>query len=418
MWPFDQIKAYLSGSDPDVASPQNWAEPEERHVKTVVIGEQRSGKSFLIRSLRQCSDTKSYSNWQDVQVFVDPPRSRNTQARAETTAMSQQRASKETMDAVARGGWMESTQTGTLLDIELGWNVRVHRDMDARKGRIAAGSTFDLTCHVLDLAGELLFGGGDADMHWAERDHDLHYKRVAQHLQDAETIVLCIPIGAPTVGIEQYEQVFSAIRNGDWQRQDPDVTGTTPKRSKKLDQLIVVFTMYDHLIELTQETSDDRFDASRDFRLATNRDWARVAMQSLLGIDGHGEDEFMAKIGEQLDRASAHVNELVVFPTSSFGFVPGTGQANFSMRYRDDGVVDEDAQLMTRRHPTSDDNEGKAHLPYPEAYYSEHEIQKNLWRPFLTLDPFIYIGTGIRGELMFTWGELIAPRRRAARRRA
>ncbi|MEO1328302.1 MAG: hypothetical protein AAFW46_01435 [Pseudomonadota bacterium] len=90
--------------------------------------------------------------------------------------------------------------------------------------------------------------------------------------------------------------------------------------------------------------------------------------------------------------AAPHVT-LRVQPVSAFGFIPGDGGAN----------LDPSTGLLRTR-PFADPAVERAHAPEGptlDAPYTFEAVFAHYWRPFLVLDPFIQLATGIDGALTF-----------------
>jgi hypothetical protein len=91
-------------------------------------------------------------------------------------------------------------------------------------------------------------------------------------------------------------------------------------------------------------------------------------------------------------------------PVSTYGFVPGNGGANLAwIRQIREGRTTDDRILRTRPSP----RHNPPSVPEPERPYDYYVALKDYWRPFLTLDPFIFIATGERrGTLIHSYDAL------------
>jgi len=118
------------------------------------------------------------------------------------------------------------------------------------------------------------------------------------------------------------------------------------------------------------------------YRELTSPDYAREAMQRAL----RASKRILLALREF--RTSQRGRRVWCVPVSSFGFVPRNGGVNLDQRMQPDGR--QTSLLRTRFHA-----DGKVDFQRP---YSERQVRDDLWQPFATLDPFIFIATGFKGH--------------------
>lgn len=214
----------------------------------------------------------------------------------------------------------------------------------------------DTRFRTFDGAGGLLVEGDYAN--------DPGYRKCRARLEgalaDCDKVLLCLPIVkriAPQQEAALQDFIHDFIRH------------------RRIRELVVCFTMYEKL----------GIDMGRDaFRRLATRRMAREQMARALNDQLRPLDNALRQFDGRWGR------RVWCAPVSTYGFIPQHGGVNLA-RFGDDELL--------RSLP-----EGNPHgIPSP---YS-HDQAFHYWRPFLTLDPFVFIATGNRdGTLIHAYSEL------------
>lgn len=211
---------------------------------------------------------------------------------------------------------------------------------------------------TFDGAGGLLVEG-------SAYSHDERYRKCRAKLESAlsecDKVLLCVPIVKRIVP-EQQAALLDFIHEF--------------IRHRRIREIVVCFTMYEKLgIGMGR-------DAFR--RLATRRMAAEQMSRAL--------DDQLRPLDNVLRQFHGRRGRKVwCVPVSTFGFVPRHGGVNLGLSAG--------AELL-RTLP--DDNRWGLESPY-----SRESAYVHYWRPFLTIDPFVFIATGYReGSLIHSYSEL------------
>jgi hypothetical protein len=182
-----------------------------------------------------------------------------------------------------------------------------------------------------------------------------------QDLATCESVILCLPIDGrvPEKEINDLNERIFELR-----------------KRRNIRRLLVCFTMYE------KRGLGVGRDAYR--RMSTRSQARRLMSVALSGT--------MERIRLALHAFHRKAGKAVwCVPVSAYGFVPGSGGPNCNPA---------DAMLLLTREPRPKQERSDA-APYEATRGRYH------WRPFLTLDPFVFIATGDRkGTLIHRFDEL------------
>jgi hypothetical protein len=338
--------------------------------RCVVLGPSGSGKTALLMSLEQCEHEQSHSFLQYSATLIHPN-------------ADFERYRQDLIPYLPAGTLVGTTDPGTCSQPEFTLCLGQREDGLPRQQRgvrrVLAWfarlrrRNIRMRFSTFDGAGGLVV---DAPTDMAARDpNHLRGRRLCREilyrsLQGCDAVLICLPID-PDAGGYYREQEMAlkdlVHRLGD----DPDVR-----------DLVLCFTMYEKL---------GAGFGRQAYRTLTDRRFARDAMQRALA-----KSKRIRRALEQFRRAEPRRRVWCV-PVSSFGFVPGNGGANLAAVERKNGTRGD--VLRTRYNPA-----GEPGLPY-----TERQVWDELWQPFATLDPFIFIAGGFknhRDTLIHSYREL------------
>lgn len=214
----------------------------------------------------------------------------------------------------------------------------------------------DTRFRTFDGAGGLLVGGDYAD--------DPGYRKCRARLEAALTecdkVLLCLPIGKripPQQEAALQEFIHDFIHH------------------RRIRELVVCFTMYERL----------GVDMGRDaFRRLATRRMAAEQMARALNDQLRPLDNALRQFDGRRGR------RVWCVPVSTYGFIPQHGGVNLA-RFGDNELL----RTLPEANPHG----------IPSPYSGDQAF--HYWRPFLTLDPFVFIATGNRnGTLIHAYSEL------------
>jgi len=197
-------------------------------------------------------------------------------------------------------------------------------------------------------------------------------------LTECETVMLCLPIDK-SVTLREQRALKSLIHEF--------------RKNPQIRYLVVCLTMYEKLgLDLGRHA----------FRLLANRSAAKERMRHAL----QGNLSAVNNVLEQFHMTDAKRNAWCV-PVSTYGFIPNNGGANVERLINRLQSGQEEEVERLRVWPTQSARTHPDHENSPP--YDEKSARTHLWRPFLTLDPFIFIATGNRrGTLIHNYDEIIS----------
>lgn len=203
-------------------------------------------------------------------------------------------------------------------------------------------------------------------------------QKLLRALTECETVMLCLPIDK-SVTLREQRALKSLIHEF---RQNPQIR-----------RLVVCLTMYEKLgLDLGRHA----------FRLLANRSAAKQRMRHAL----QGNLSAVNNVLEQFHMTDAKRKAWCV-PVSTYGFIPNNGGANVERLVNRLNTGKEEEVERLRVWPTQSARTHPDHENSPT--YDEKTARTHLWRPFLTLDPFIFIATGSRqGTLIHSYDEIIS----------
>ncbi len=319
--------------------------------RCTVIGPTRSGKTALMLSLRRCVDARSHSYGARYVTTIGH------------TNEEYDRLQQWLDTYFPRGLRLDASDLGTCFVPEFTLRVRQrHRRGDAGLLHSRHKTRF----RTFDGAGELLEKAKvAADPRFRECR-----ERLNQELADCDTVLLCLPIGL-RINRDQESELKNLLEGF--------------IDSRQVRSLVVCFTMYETLgIEYGRLAYRELAN-----RLAARRAIREALEHRLLGLDNHLEQFHLASGKRGVWCA----------PVSAYGFIARNGGANVAVFGKTEHCL----------RTTPADKDGKAaptgaHSPY------EHDVAlTDWWRPFLTIDPFVFITTGDRrGTLIHAYDEIFA----------
>jgi len=327
--------------------------PAQQDSSCVIIGPVSSGKSALLYSLRHCVETMghSYHGRFDVTITSKNQDLRNYEARLR--------------ESFLEGLQFEATRIDEFVRPEFAITARARYGA----GNLRPGEVVETSFTTFDGSGGLLLENESqalSDLPPAILD-DYHRARaeLEKDLKTSESFVICLPIDA---GIKQQERTTLSDYLYEFRQDGADY---------QVRQVVVCFTKYERL-----GTRDRR----HAFRRLASRPVAAQAMREAL-------TERMPGISLQLKEFDRTPDRSVwCAPLSTYGFIPGHGGANY----------DPKSKLLRTRAFRED--EGWT----PARPYSMELALQDLWRPFLTVDPFVFIATGVaEGTLIHRIDELL-----------
>jgi hypothetical protein len=221
---------------------------------------------------------------------------------------------------------------------------RVDRQVEANGG---SGKSSSVLVQIVDAAGELSAGENGEDAASAKQV----LEKFDDQIRQAEAIVAVVPL------IE-----FS---NAGWTDTLRAVLlNLIENPGDKLQRLVVVFSQYERLFV--------RF-GSMAFRLAVLPQVARMVARSFLD-----RADWLANLRRFETGGRVEVRLTV---TSAYGFVKGHGNPNIDPH-----------------------RSGEHRFGFDHA--RGHLVARNLWRPFLTADPFLYAALGEDSQYTFSFKQL------------
>jgi hypothetical protein len=325
------------------------ADPGTSHC--AVIGPVASGKSALLASLEHCEKVCAHSYHEHFSLHIP----QGNPAYRELT--------EEFVQAMDLGLDLEATRD-TVKEPEFTLTAIAKQPI----GSIRKGDELSTVFSTMDGGGGLLFGDVARDRELQSTQFQQASNKLEEILQDSDTIILCLPFLAEGIGNQ-------GIRN-QLHRRLYDYADR--KKYPRLKRLVLCFTYY----ELRGVGLD-----TRAYQMLATRNAAKREMADYLDKDIMWLVQPLRYLHRRLR------GEVWLTPVSSFGFVPGNGAPNYD---------EADGMLLTRAQPENT----SADPPSPDAPYTIDQAMK-LWRPFLTLDPFAFITTGVsEGSLLFPLHEL------------
>jgi len=315
----------------------------------LILGPVSSGKTALLYSLARCAEvhSHSYQGRYDVDITGGNEAFDNYRGKG--------------VETIFRNGLVVSaTQRNQFSAPE--FRIEVHPSgSDHRPGRVTTFSSFDASGGLLefrtdqpeapatdatDPGSTMSDQGKQDDEQDQERLGIKAHKALLAQLAQAESVVFCIPLGRQ---MEHSEREFLARRIYEL-RERP-----------RLHRLVVCFTMYEKL---------GQGQGRNAYRHLAHRGMARDLMAAALG----GRDHGIAKALRSFQRTGRGV---WCVPVSTYGFIPSNGGINFDPN---------NDSLLVRAPPA------RSTGTTPETPYSLDDAWE-LWRPFCTLDPFVFIAT-------------------------
>lgn len=269
------------------------------------------------------------------------------------------------------------------LDFEATFTDRVHelsfrltlRGL-TRSGLLRPDRVISEVFRTVDAAGGLLLDDpldtrGDPQTESARA-------RVGEELLAAENVLLCLPASGFSSNPHRARDESGAAMPPAHRRSLIDLLqGLRQHPQARVRRLVVVLTKFEQAVAGVGREA---------YRVAATPDYAREVCGASLR-DYWGWLTPSLRAFEDETAATVHVQ-----PVSTFGFVPYSGGANLDPR----------TELLRTRTPPEPDVERTTKTPYTfdavHAYY---------WRPFLTLDPFIFVATGEPGYLTFSLSEVL-----------
>jgi hypothetical protein len=203
-------------------------------------------------------------------------------------------------------------------------------------------------------------------------------RKLMQALTECETVMLCLPIDK-SVTLREQRALKSLLHEF--------------RTNRQIRRLVVCLTMYEKLgLGLGRHA----------FRLLANRTAAKERMRHAL----QGNLSAVNNVLEQFHLTDAKRSAWCV-PVSTYGFIPNNGGANVERLINRLDTGHEEVVERLRVWPTQSERAHPSIQSIPT--YDEDTARTHLWRPFLTLDPFIFIATGNRqGTLIHRYDEIAA----------
>jgi hypothetical protein len=333
--------------------------PAEAQASCVIIGPVASGKSALLYSLRRCQKAGSHSYTGRFDITLN---SRNADfGQYDDMVVDYFRTALDfeptKQESYARPEFAVTVTAETREKATAEDRHKTYRPGNMEETRFV---TFDGSGGLLLETEEealKMRRGQDADSYKAAR------KALMDDLQTCRDFIICLPIEkALSDKVEnRLADYLYQFRRGD---------------RFEGRRVVVCFTMYEKLgTNLHREA----------YRRLARRGEARVQMRRAL-------TERMPGILAQLKQFHAAASREVYFaPVSTYGFIPHHGSANY----------DPETGLLRTTVHEKEKSRTRAR-PYPFDYAFQR-----LWYPFLTLDPFIFIATGVcQGTLIHRLDEL------------
>ncbi|MCI4662828.1 MAG: hypothetical protein MRY63_13535 [Neomegalonema sp.] len=225
---------------------------------------------------------------------------------------------------------------------------------------MAEGQVLTARFRTVDSAGGLLLNDKTG------RENPELRARLHGEILDAETVILCLPaagFGADSDSAER-RSLLDVLQ---WIRGLPQ--GEGPSR------LIVLLTKFEAVVA----------DFGRQaYRTAAHGESCRA----LIGTIMQTNYAWLLSALESFDQTPGRA--LWVQPVSAFGFVPFNGGANVSPH----------GDTLLTRIPKQKE------VPGLLSPYTRKAVLDYYWRPFLIIDPFVFVATGEPGALTFAWEEV------------
>jgi len=331
----------------------------------VIIGPVASGKTALLYSLSRCTSAESHSyarsfrvtvNSDDISISDDAKQERQADPSDTGNDVSLRWYDDRLPGELEEGLAFEATDMSEFRRPKF---VITARALERVSG-YAPGMAVEATFTTFDGSGGLLLEPRDVvlrqnpDPNFKGR-YDAARKQLEQDLMTAESFVICLPIDGRITDRER-ERIKDYIRL--FSRED----------KIQARHLLICFTKYEMM----------------------GRDLGRNAYTTL--ANRHQAGRIMLKafrdrmpgIHRQLQefRDSGAKRLVTCAPVSTYGFIPGHGGPN----------LDPETGKRMRIIPFREVDGWSEARPYPR------EAAMDLWRPFLTLDPFVYLATGYRDK--------------------
>lgn len=324
---------------------------EQPPDECVIIGPIASGKSALLVSLERCTVVEGYS-YRDRFKPAYYDKGKDLEA-----------LERELDNSFAAGLAIEATR-----DVIRAPSFKLTATARRKVGSIRNGQMLTTHFSSLDGGGGLLLEDIDAEdegkypqSFWDKRD------RLVASLQRCSTILLCLPFDIRGFGKQKAKR-----RLGQYVYEFAD-----RRQYPGLKRFVVCFTKYElHGLGLGRGA----------YRALATRRAARDTMATHLR-------EVIPWILPPLEFLHQNLDQGVwLTPVSTFGFVPHNGAPNVSPI---------DGLLLTR----AADQHSR---PTPDRPFDYDEAYEDFWHPFLTLDPFIFVTTGVAdGTLIHSLNEVL-----------
>ncbi|MGF1554226.1 MAG: hypothetical protein ACFBWO_17240 [Paracoccaceae bacterium] len=341
----------------------------ERRARLLVLGPTGAGKTSLVRGAAHAIGTGDHE-------------ATRLRVRHEPTAGLVGPPNAEPIDAML-ADWREQVRedgrvasTEALSDI---W-LRVGLDDGAASGQ--GGMVWDVL--LTDVSGGKTVPDDArfvADL--VSRMGEAEFERLRRHLVFANGVALVLPVHHSS-----YVAVLVDLLSTILDLREPVSAGGRPLRCACCLSMVDRWFEDEPVLAAMRPARPD--DRRTHYAWMQDRRWVAGRIATQLRRDGLGE------LRNTLRRAEREA-ALRFFPLSSFGFAPGTGQANH--RRRDDGTG---TYLTT---PRSEDPEG-----YDERHVFGADMSSTrsiLWRPFGTVEPLLHLALGEAvGPLGYAWGEV------------
>ncbi|MEM6671068.1 MAG: hypothetical protein AAF661_17835 [Pseudomonadota bacterium] len=366
--------------------------------RCVLIGPVGAGKSTLIASLRHQADgAHSYVDRFGVEIAAaesplnelgrraEPaaadanspeaaPKSPENPERAAGASEDFQRYERIMDKSIRNGLDFEATFTDRVFELSFRLTLRAM----TRSGLFRPDRVYSEVFKTIDAAGGLLLddpleSSGDPAAQAAR-------SRIGEELLDAENVLLCLPTSGFSTNPNRAQGEVGAVISPAHQRGLVDLLrGLREHPSAKTRRLVVVLTKFEAAVSSFGRQA---------YRVAASRAHARDVCSASL----HDYWDWLTPSLVAFEETPGR--DVFVQPVSTFGFIPYSGGPNLDPR----------TELLRTRTPPKDSEPRTTKTPYTfEAVHSYY------WRPFLTLDPFIFIATGEPGYLTFPLSEALEP---------
>lgn len=314
--------------------------------RCMILGPTGSGKTLLLMSLQRCIDASSHSYARRYRLSIGD---KNGDFLDKIDAAIE--------PAVRRGLRLDATRMEDCSHPQLTLHVL---------GSSPFRRSHDTRFETFDGAGELL----DRKLVSQTRQAEDCRRRLEQGLEDCDSVLICLPIAQP-IGNRQEQGIKDFI--------------ALLLRRQRIRELVVCLTMYE-----TQGMALGR----HAYRTLASRHTAREHMRQAF-------EHQLAGVGNALRHFNGSKDRRVwCVPVSTYGFLPRNGGPNTAIHNthgRDDWTL--------RTLPMANDT--PAEPSDPAAPYDLETVLGHLWRPFLTIDPFVFIATkDRRGTLIYHFDEL------------